>query len=363
MSELPLVCVVGYGVAGRLHHRLLEAAGLRVCVVDPALTSAPAGSHRPVEYWTSVQEVSAPVALWSLCTPTQSHVGTLAAVLERDPGARVILEKPACRAQDVPRLLDLLQLHPDARVVVMNQYQQSYALSLLDDLRRRHMPSHPVTAVRVAFSKDRRADMEAGRFVDRDHGVFGYEWPHMLAVASRLLPPDTFRDYIEQPVQEVRGTVHHDYFVTSARERATVDGGVELELYSSVVGDPPGHPDVPDWTRDFGHATGGRRRLAQIKAGPALFTAEMDPIALLNGDPLPVNTHRLTAQLPSGRQEMLVNDSPMGNALRTAVAQLLGDQPLPPVDLRPVHRISALAGHFGRGHTTAAAGHLSGGAA
>ncbi|MET8945726.1 Gfo/Idh/MocA family oxidoreductase [Streptomyces sp. NPDC004542] len=364
MHDLPRVCVVGYGVAGRLHHRLLEAAGLRVCTVDPALTGVPAGaySHRPVEHRSDVADVSAPVDLWSLCTPTHTHVDTLAAILTRDPRARVIMEKPACRAQDVPRLRALLEQHPEARVVVMNQYRHAHALRLLDDLRRRHMPSQPVTAVRVAFSKDRRSDMEAGRFVDRDHGVFGYEWPHMLAVVSRLLPADAYRAYVESPVQDVRGVVHPDYFVTAARERATVADGVALELYSSVVGDPPGDADVPDWTRGFGHSTGGRRRLAQIQAGPALFTAEMDPVALPDGDRLPGNTHRLTAHLPTGRQETLVNDSPMDNALRTAVAQLLGDLPLPPVDLRPVHRISALAGHFERGRATAAAGHPGGGA-
>ncbi|MFF0834965.1 MULTISPECIES: Gfo/Idh/MocA family oxidoreductase [unclassified Streptomyces] len=365
MNDLPRVCVVGYGVAGRLHHRLLEAAGLRVCAVDPALTGVPVGAHsrRPIEHSPAVRDMPGPVNLWSLCTPTQVHTDVLAEVLERDPRASVIMEKPACRAQDVPRLLALLERYPEARVVVMNQYRHAHALRLLDDLRRQHMPDQPVTAVRVAFSKDRRADMAAGRFIDRDHGVFGYEWPHMLAVASRLLPPDTYRGYVEGPVQDLHGVVHDDYFVTTARERAVLADGVELELYSSVVGDPPGDTGAPDWTRPFRHSTGGRRRLAQIQTGPALFTAEMDPVALPDGGRLPANTHRLTAQLPTGCQEVLVNDSPMDNALRTAVARLLGDLPLPPVDLTPVHRISALAARFGRGRATAAAaGQLSGGA-
>ncbi|MGW5328343.1 Gfo/Idh/MocA family oxidoreductase [Streptomyces sp. NPDC004014] len=365
MNDLPRVCVVGYGVAGRLHHRLLEAAGLRVCTVDPELTGVPVGAHsrRPIEHSPAVRDMPGPVNLWSLCTPTQVHTDVLAEVLERDPRARVIMEKPACRAQDVPRLLELLERYPEARVVVMNQYRHAHALRLLDDLRRQHMPDQPVTAVRVAFSKDRRADMAAGRFIDRDHGVFGYEWPHMLAVASRLLPPDTYRGYVEGPVQEVHGVVHDDYFVTTAREHAVLADGVELELYSSVVGDPPGDTGAPGWTRPFRHSTGGRRRLAQIQTGPALFTAEMDPVALPDGGRLPANTHRLTAQLPTGCQEVLVNDSPMDNALRTAVARLLGDLPLPPVDLTPVHRISALAARFGRGRATAAAaGHRSGGA-
>ncbi|MFH9400651.1 Gfo/Idh/MocA family oxidoreductase [Streptomyces sp. NPDC017638] len=367
MPDLPRVCVVGYGVAGRLHHHLLEAAGLRVCTVDPALTTGPAGvrDRRPVEHWTRLDDVPGPVALWSLCTPTRAHVDTLAAVLRREPRARVILEKPACRAEDAPRLLELLRRHPEARLIVVNQYRHARALRLLDGLRRRHMPSEPVTAVRVAFSKDRRADMDAGRFIDRDHGVFGYEWPHMLAVASRLLPADTYRAYIEGPVQEVSGTVHPDYFITAALERATPADGVTLELYSSVVGDRPDDPGVPRWARPFAHSTGGRRRLAQIQVGPALFTAEMDPVALPGGRRLPRNTHRLTAELPTGREEVLVNDSPLDNALRTAVARLLGDTPPPPVDLRPVHRISALAGRFGHHGRVApaTAGRSHGGAA
>ncbi|MFD0392048.1 hypothetical protein ACFQ3Z_01825 [Streptomyces nogalater] len=70
-------------------------------------------------------------------------------------------------------------------------------------------------------------------------------------MASRLLPADTYRAYIEGPVQEVSGTVHPDYFVTAARERATPADGVILELYSSVVGDRPDDPGVPDWARPF----------------------------------------------------------------------------------------------------------------
>ncbi|GDY49824.1 hypothetical protein SVIO_004470 [Streptomyces violaceusniger] len=136
------------------------------------------------------------VDVWSVCSPTATHVDTVAAVLEADPAARLLVEKPLCRPWEIPRLTALRAAHPGARLVVMDQYGHATSTVLLRSLLRELAPGHPLLAVRVGFGKDRRADIAAGRFVDRDYGVFGYEWLHMLALLRGVLPPEYYRAYL-----------------------------------------------------------------------------------------------------------------------------------------------------------------------
>ncbi|WP_240152037.1 Gfo/Idh/MocA family oxidoreductase [Streptomyces mobaraensis] len=364
MPGRPHVCVVGHGVAGRLHRQLLEGMGLSVSVVDPA-----APRHdTPVATAATLTELPAdrPVDVWSVCTPTAAHVHTVAAVLDRDPEARVLVEKPACRSWEGPELSALLDAHDRARLVVMNQYAHAKAPAILEAVRAEFAPRHPVRAVRVAFCKDRREDIAAGRFVDLDYGVFGYEWLHMLAVLGSLLPAPAFDRYLRDAPAPHAVRIARDPRLasTAAHETTTLrtaDGSaVEIELYSTITGpDAPHTAPAPAWARRTGPATDSRLRLARVEAGPVVLTLELDPVFLPNGTRLPRNTHRLTLDGPGGHREWLVPDSPMDNALRHAVATLLGPGPRPPLDLRPLGRIGRLARLAARTDTPADAPHTA----
>ncbi|MFI0976929.1 Gfo/Idh/MocA family oxidoreductase [Streptomyces sp. NPDC021093] len=353
MSGRPHVCVIGYGVAGRLHHRLLAAMGMSVSVVDPdARTRGALAPSCPGA--ATVEELPADlrVDIWSVCTPTAAHIGAVAAVLARDPDARILVEKPACRSWEGPELTALLGAYDRARLVVMNQYAHAKAPAMLQAVHAEFAPRHPVTAVRVAFSKDRREDIAAGRFVDLDYGVFGYEWLHMLAVLGGLLPAPAFHRYLQSdpahdtlriaPDPELSSTAAHD--LTTVGVGADEGGPVEVELYSTIVGpDAPRGALAPQWARRPGPATDSRLRLARVEAGPVEFTLELDPVFLPGGTPLPRNTHRLTMDGPRGYREWLIPDSPMDNALRASIAALLGPAGRPALDLRPLDRIGRLA--------------------
>ncbi|WP_370146533.1 hypothetical protein [Kitasatospora sp. GAS206B] len=72
--------------------------------------------------------------MWSVCCPTDTHLSTVRTLLERDPRARVLLEKPACRSGEIEEFTELLAAHPQARLVLVDQYRYSKAPAVLAEL-------------------------------------------------------------------------------------------------------------------------------------------------------------------------------------------------------------------------------------
>lgn len=342
------MCVVGHGVAGRLHERLLSRLGFTVTVVDPVTEVLPADAH-PTEAprYRRIADVphDTPVDVWSVCSPTATHLRTVAEVLDRDPAARLLVEKPVCRSGEGPVLAALLRRYERSRLVVMNQYRHAQAVPVLRAMKDELAPGYPVSGVRVGFGKDRREDIAAGRFVDHDYGVFGYEWLHMLALVSGVLPTGTYDRYLltDPSKHDVRVAVDRELTSTAAHETTTVDD-LTIELYSTIVG-PDAHPLVPSpkWMAPPHGGTESRQRLVEITAGPVRFTLELDPVTLPGGTALERNTHRLSVEGPDLRREWFFHDSPMDNALRWSMGALLTEPGPPGIDLRPISRISRLA--------------------
>ncbi|MFJ2828016.1 Gfo/Idh/MocA family oxidoreductase [Streptomyces sp. NPDC087263] len=336
------VCVIGHGTAGRLHERLLSDLGFRVSLVDPVQTAT---SHRtPVFGGLGDLPDDPPVDVWSVCSPTAAHLENVAAVLAVDPAARLLVEKPVCRSWETSALLSLLARHDRARLVVMDQYSHAQALALFRSARQEFAPGHPLRALRVGFGKDRLADIAAGRFVDRDHGVFGYEWLHMLALVRGLLSSATYDRYLstEPDSSSLRVAADPELVSTAAYETVTVDG-TAVELYSTIAGpDTTGQVPTPPWFVPRS-AEESRQRYVEAVAGPVRFSLHLDPVVLPNGTPLPRNMHLLSAEGPGLRREWMIHDSPLENALRSSIATLLGHPEPAGPDLRGITRIGRLA--------------------
>ncbi len=350
-------CVVGYGVAGRLHAEILAEAGASLTILDPKHQDLPKDFR---SFTTGVDDlpdaVASAVALWSICCPTADHLPVLRSILARDPQARVLLEKPACQGHEITELTALLASHRNARLAIVDQYRHSHALDalrrLVDDLE----PDAAVDHIGVTFSKDRIVDISRGRFVDRSYGVLGYEWLHMLATLRQFLPAEVWTAYLADDPQRAELTATYDprMFVSALTERTTtaVDGhNVSLELASTITGSTIILGSTPR-TGGIGHArwSRGRRpsddrhRHITVHAGRTRFVAHLDPVTAPDGWQLDRNQHRITAHR-DGRllHDAVIDDSPLHTAVRDAVSRLLGDEPLPPPDLAPLRRIAALA--------------------
>ncbi|MEU9130652.1 Gfo/Idh/MocA family oxidoreductase [Kitasatospora sp. NPDC048540] len=337
-------CVIGYGSVGRLHTEVLTRLGLQVGVLDPdpARRPGPAAS-----WWRSIEQVPdvRGIDVWVVCTPTHTHLPVVASVLARDAAARIVVEKPACRAAETTAFTDLLATRPAARVVVMNQYREAAVLSSLARLVAREAPGEPVRAVRVAFTKDRRPDVARGRFVDRDHGVFGYEWLHMLAALGHFLPAPAYDAYLHGPVDPGSLLVAPDpaLLLAAAHERTTVDG-VTVELFSTVAGDgAEAELPRPAWTRGYPKAIGERQRLVRVETASARFTAELEPLGGPARGQVRRDVHRITVRTSGGDRRLEVVDPLISNAW-TGMLAALSAATCPPPDLRTLHRIAALLG-------------------
>ena len=350
-------CVVGYGVAGRLHARILTDQGAALTVVDPQHQDLPKAYRSfPHGLENMPAAVRSSVDLWSICCPTADHLPVLRTILALDPEARVLLEKPACQAHEIDALAALLASNRNARVVITDQYRHSRALDVLADLMRRLEPDTAPDHVAVTFTKDRTGDIGRGRFVDRSYGVLGYEWLHMLAVLGRVLPPTAIAAYFatRRPHTELCATYDPHLFVSALTERTVVTDGshhLRVDLTSSitgptvVLGSTPriSHGQGRHWLKGLRPADDSHRHVA-VHAGRTRFAVHLDPVTAPGGWQLARSNHRVTAERDGTvLHDEVVHDSPLHTAVQHAATTLLGSRPLPEPNLQPLRRIAALA--------------------
>ncbi len=227
---------------------------------------------------------------------------------------------------------------------------------MLRELMDHYEPDHPREAIAITFTKDRTGDISGGRFIDRSYGVLGYEWLHMLAILSHLIPAPAMAAYLaSDPDQaELWATYDSRLFVSALTERGTIsidDRRVRIELSSSITGStipvastPRADFTTPDRWRRERRLADQRHRHVTIHAGQTRVTAHLDPVTAPGGWQLDRNQHRITVDRASHLlHDEVVTDSPLHTAITTAMMTLLGSGPLHPPDLTPLKRIAGLA--------------------
>ncbi|NVI87510.1 hypothetical protein [Actinomadura sp. BRA 177] len=354
-------CVIGYGAAGRLHAQILSEQGANLIIVDPKHQDLPATyTGFPHGLEKMPETIGSTIGLWSVCCPTADHLPVLQMILTKDPGARVLLEKPACQGHEIDALTDLLAAHPSARVMVTDQYRHARAFEVLTELMDRFEPDVAPDHVTVTFTKDRTGDIAGGRFIDHSYGVLGYEWLHMLAVIRQVLPPEAAAAYLASDPRraELLATYDPRLFVSALTERSTINHGpnrLRIELISNIASPtvalgsstPPTAPGNPALWRRGVHPAIDRHRKITVYAGRTQFSAHLDPVTVPGGWQLDRNHHRVTAERDGVvLHDEVIHDSPLHTAIRHAAAVLTGTGPVPEPDLGPLQRIAALAELF-----------------
>jgi hypothetical protein len=225
--------VVGAGTIGRLHHAILRTSRRQVIRVDPWPGR---GDYPAIE--DIPRQVSSRIGIWHICTPTALHLQTLRGILDIDPGARLLVEKPLCQTDELASVETLLASHPDARIIVNEQYRYSAPIRWLRALKRQLSgDGSPAIQIAIEMTKNRLLDTTTGRFVDNHFGVFGYEWPHLVTVLCELLTNEEVEEYLR-----LSGTLckspgeDSGWPPLTASEFVQLSTGPSIFLHSSVDG-------------------------------------------------------------------------------------------------------------------------------
>ena len=232
-KDVELIGIVGCGKMGRIYRKVFDPLCDRFVIVDPRT----ADDLEPRPYATLDNlpgDLFHRVQVWCICTPTEKHFESLETILSRNPRARVIVEKPACLSFEVDPFHALLKNYCEARVLINRQYADSRAVMEMVNALKRYDVAH-VDLIRIEFSKDRRPDIDAGRFVDSHFGVLGYEWSHILTILQQLLGPDDWATYRDRS-SELQATFDGLQFVSELEERSVLPAGTKIRLRSSMLG-------------------------------------------------------------------------------------------------------------------------------
>lgn len=218
------VGIVGVGKIGSLYASFLRNAGHATLLVDPRAEAAKYRALSELEVRTFSQ-----IDAWIIASPTATHFSILQQILARNGRARVLIEKPVCAPSELHALDALRRSYVDARIMVSDVYGHSPAVLALAKSRRKMSTHLAVRKITVELTKNRVADSTSGRFVDFQYGDLGYEWFHLLSILRALLSPAEYSEYLANQLSR-------SCLSPEIRERTSIPGLPEIELYSSVRG-------------------------------------------------------------------------------------------------------------------------------
>lgn len=166
--------MIGGGVAGRHHQRVLGALGrdnVRLLdIADPDFDCR----------WRAAMDSADGGEIWHICTPTHTHLDYVRRLTEVATWPRIILEKPIGRPGEREAFR---QYAKRADIMVQSQYGYARVLEAFVCLAGEAIPAGPLE-IEIAFCKKRSS---CGRFEDPDRRALGYEGFHQLAIGLRLI--------------------------------------------------------------------------------------------------------------------------------------------------------------------------------
>ena len=227
------VCIVGVGKAGFIHQKLFLELGMNVILVDKRFDNT-----HPLNY-NFVTDIPAPVLegidFWSVCSPTAFHYEHCLSILNLNSRDKCILiEKPLCCSQHFDRFSELLK-NSEHKFFINDIYKASSLLDLTKCYFDKYF-LNTTTKIEISFVKDRFSDQDRGRFIDKELGVLGYEWMHMLACLVKILPQETVDGYLNLCVSESKFEYEKCYTQPwrEVKEFTFFKPNIQLSLISSI---------------------------------------------------------------------------------------------------------------------------------
>jgi len=228
-KQTSLFCIIiGFGKMGRLVSSQLTKLNIDWISVDTKTGSS--ASYANIKATPS--HVIDKVTHVFICVPTQAHRAVLEEVLSIFPNSQIMLEKPVCSPKDFHWFQQNMHKNVFRRIWINNHYVEC---SNIHRLRKILHSRNKKKCIEIGFYKNRASDNIAGRFVDNDYLVWGYEGFHMLTIAAMLLPTEEASKYLD-----TRGhsSYRHEALsdISWAFEEFALESGDKILLKTSTNG-------------------------------------------------------------------------------------------------------------------------------
>lgn len=221
MANKMITCVrIGYGTIAYWHQKKMTELGVKTIGVieknelkkEKVLLDGHALLH------SMAQAISLKPCFYDICVPTQDHLKTIMSIVEKDPSANILVEKPICNISQLSQLKDVLKGFK-GKLVVNENYLSSNVTKEFKMLLAKY--NFKPTIVHSEMTKNRTKDYLNGRFIDKELFAFGYEGTHLLTNILYL-----GQEYYPKSIG--------NYYFKDLRVK---DGGKELILTKQSMGE------------------------------------------------------------------------------------------------------------------------------
>ncbi len=182
------ILLIGCGCAGKIHERIWQKRGHNVFCVDLNQNKIKGKKNKYCsleDFFISVPRGQRSDFIYDICCDTENHLGVLKTICELEKRAAIIVEKPVVSSShELKELVRLMKKNKEVRLFVSENYFFSKTLEIVKQ-RIKKYKIKPSGAY-MELSKNRETNLAGRRFVDKNLGVFGLEFPHMLAALSYL---------------------------------------------------------------------------------------------------------------------------------------------------------------------------------
>ncbi len=181
-----ITCItIGYGSVAPVHHDKLSSCNVKpVGIIETNAAKHDAIRKKGYPVCDTYEEaLQLTPDFWDICCPVDDHVTVIENIIALDPHARIIVEKPICNFEEIPKLQELLKNFL-GKIVVNENYLSSATTQKIKDLAAKH--GVDIKNITIEMDKNRTRDFIAGRYVDAK-GAFYYEGTHMLTILGDIV--------------------------------------------------------------------------------------------------------------------------------------------------------------------------------
>ncbi len=262
ITEFITCITIGYGSVAPIHHDKLSSCNVKpVGIIETNADKHDAIRKKGLRVCDTYEEaLELTPDFWDICCPVNDHVTVIENIIALDPHARIIVEKPICNFEEIPKLQRLLKNFL-GKIVVNENYLSSATTQKIKDLVMQH--GVVIQNIYIEMDKNRTRDFQAGRYVDAK-GAFYYEGTHMITILGDIIDKYTPTGEIAKKYEDLEASGKKWERQGLAEIEYNTDE-LSIHLFTSMKGDIK-HSYPPFNLKNIPiDATATRYRIAAVK--------------------------------------------------------------------------------------------------